>query len=432
MYNKMKGVDIMKAAYVTLGCKVSQYETQAIRTLMEKRGYETVPFTQKADVYIINSCTVTATGDKKSRQMTHRARRLNENAVIVLCGCFPQANVSAAREEKAADIVCGTVERSRIPELVEEFFEKRERIIAVKENIRNEEYENISVDSLDEHTRAYVKIEDGCDRFCTYCLVPFARGNIRSRPLEEIKKEAKRLSEKGYLETVLAGINLSAYGQSRGLDLSDAVNAAAEGDMYRIRLGSLEPDLLTDEMIEKLAGIKNLCRQFHISLQSGSDGVLRRMNRHYLTSDYEKLVNTLREKMPDCAITTDIMVGFPGETDEEFEETLVFVRKIGFASAHIFIYSRRIGTVAARMPDQIPSDVGKARSKRLFEEIDLSRRKYLSSRVDIPAEALCLENENGYTKCILRDGTEVTVRGEYTGLKTVKILSENGDAEIIS
>lgn len=421
----------MTAAYVTLGCKVSQYETQAIRTLMEKRGYKTVPFTEKADVYIINSCTVTATGDKKSRQMTHRARRLNENGVVVLCGCFPQANVNAAREEKAADIICGTVERARIPDLVEEFLEKKERIIAVKENIRNEEYENISVESLDEHTRAYVKIEDGCDRFCTYCLVPFARGNIRSRPLEEIKKEAKRLSEKGYLEIVLAGINLSAYGQSRGLDLSDAVKAAAEGDMYRVRLGSLEPDLLTDEMIEKLSGIKNLCRQFHISLQSGSDGVLRRMNRHYLTSDYEKLVRTLREKMPDCAITTDIMVGFPGETEEEFEETLDFVRRIGFSSAHIFIYSSRIGTVAAKMPDQIPSDIGKSRSKRLFAEIEKTRKAYLRSRIGQLQEALCLELEEGETKCILRDGTEVKVKGEYTGLKNIKILSENGDAEVV-
>lgn len=417
----------MTAAYITLGCKVSQYETQAIRTLMEKRGYGTVPFTQKADVYIINSCTVTATGDKKSRQMTHRARRLNENAVVVLCGCFPQANVEAAKEEKAADIICGTVERARIPDLVEEFLKKKERIVAVKENIRNEEYENISVESLDEHTRAYVKIEDGCDRFCTYCLVPFARGNIRSRPLEEIKKEAKRLSEKGYLETVLTGINLSAYGQNRGLDLSDAVKAAAEGNMYRVRLGSLEPDLLTDEMIEKLAGIENLCHQFHISLQSGSDGVLKRMNRHYLTADYAKLVDTLREKMPNCAITTDIMVGFPGETEEEFEETLTFVRRIGFASAHIFIYSPRIGTVAAKMPHQIPSDVGKMRSKRLFAEIEKTRKVYLESRMGQIFEALALENDSENTKCILRDGTEVTVKGIHSGLLNVKLIFSEGE-----
>ena len=414
----------MTAAYITLGCKVSQYETQAIRTLMERAGFVTVPFDAAADVYIVNSCTVTATGDKKSRQMASRARRQNKDAVVVLCGCFPQASAEAAENVAAADIICGTVDRGSIPDLVNTYLKTKERIIAIRDNIRSESYENIAVSSLDEHTRAYIKIEDGCDRFCTYCLVPFARGNVRSRELSEISAEAQRLFENGYLEFVLTGINLSAYGKNDGHTLADAVDAACVNDRVRVRLGSLEPDLLTDEMIARLAANKRFCRQFHISLQSGSDGVLARMNRHYTAGEYHDLVRRLREYMPDCAITTDIMVGFPGETDREFAETLEFVKKVGFASAHIFIYSRRHGTVAAKMDGQIDPMIAKERSKALFAAVGETRKAYLHSLIGSKTELLALErDEDGKTLCVAPDGTEIYVDGAAEGFFNAEIVS---------
>jgi len=414
----------MKAAYVTLGCKVSQYETQAIRTLMEKEGYQTVPFTEKADVYLINSCTVTATGDKKSRQMTHRAKRQNPQAVVVLCGCYPQALPDEAAKTKEADIVLGTCDRKEIPALVRRFLETKERIVSVKRDNRHESYEELCVDRLDEHTRAFVKIEDGCDRFCTYCMVPFARGNIRSRALPAVRDEIRRLTANGYREIVLTGINLSAYGRDEGNNLADAVVAAAESGALRVRLGSLEPDLLTDAFIARLAALPQLCRQFHLSLQSGSEGVLRRMNRHYTPAEYADLVRRLRAAMPDCRITTDIMVGFPGETDEEFAETLRFVKQIGFAAAHIFIYSPRPGTKAAAFTDFVPPEISKQRSKRLFEAVRQSAAAYRSTLSGQILSVLVLEEKNGVAVGIAKDGTEVLLKKGSTGIVTVRARVE--------
>lgn len=418
----------MTAAYMTLGCKVSQYETQAIRTLMEARGYETVPFDGVADVYIINSCTVTATGDKKSRQMTHRAKRQNPEAVVVLCGCYPQASPDAAGRVTEADIVTGTVQRGRLPHLIDTFRQTGQRIVDVKEDIRHECYEELTVDRLDEHTRAFVKIEDGCDNFCTYCMVPFARGNIRSREPEAIRAEVKRLTDNGYKEIILTGINLSAYGRKLGLTLADAVDAAAEGGALRVRLGSLEPDLLTDQMIGRLADTPAFCRQFHISLQSGSDGVLKRMGRPYTTREYAQLVARLRAAMPDCAITTDIMVAFAGETEEEFAETLAFVKEIGFASAHIFIYSRRPGTVADRLPGQVDPATGKRRSKELFAAVAETREAYLRSLEGKELEILVLEPtaDGTHMTAVARDGTELLLPPGQSGLVRVTARYEAG------
>ncbi len=399
----------MTAAYMTLGCKVSQYETQAIRTLLEQRGYQTVPFDGVADVYIINSCTVTSTGDKKSRQMTHRARRNNPHAVVVLCGCYPQASPQAAAKVTEADIVTGTVNRRDIPALIDAFRQRGVRQVAVKADIRKECYEELWVDGLWEHTRAFVKIQDGCDNFCTYCMVPFARGNVRSRQPSAITEEVRRLTTNGYREVVLTGINLSAYGRNCGLTLADAVDAAVQGGAMRVRLGSLEPDLLTDRMIERLSSTKEFCRQFHISLQSGSDGVLRRMGRPYTSADYRDLVTRLRKAMPDCAVTTDIMVAFAGETEEEFAETLAFVKDIGFASAHIFIYSRRPGTVADTLPGQIDGETGKKRSKALFAAVEESRQAYLSSLDGRTLEVLVLEpaSDGVHSLGLGKDGSEL-------------------------
>ena len=415
----------VKAAYATLGCKVSQYETQAMRTAMEERGFETVPFSSAADVYVINSCTVTSTGDKKSRQMVHRARRTNPDAAVVLCGCFPQASPEKAEEEKCADIICGTADRLKLPDMVEKFLSERERIVRVKKDIRHEAYEPMRVDRLDEHTRAYIKIEDGCDRFCSYCLVPFARGNVRSRPIDDIKREAAELFKNGYLEAVLIGINLSAYSWD-GHDLADAVQAAADSGIPRIRLGSLEPDLLTEKMLSQLAGIPGFCRQFHISLQSGSDSVLRRMNRKYSSEEYAALTEKIRVLMPDAAITTDIMVGFPGETEEEFRETAAFAEKIGFASAHIFVYSPRPGTAAASMAGRVPPEIGKRRSRKLSETVEKSaerRRKWLVGRF---ATVLALDFDGENTLCIAGDGTETLVKGKQNGILYVKYTEEKG------
>ena len=416
----------MKAAACTLGCKVSQYETQAIVGLLEQDGYEIVPFTEKADVYLINSCTVTATADQKSRQMTRRAKRLNPAAVVVLCGCYPQALPADAAAVAEADVVLGTCDRSNVPAMIRRFRETGERIVDVKRDNRHEAYEELSVDRLDEHTRAFVKIEDGCDRFCTYCMVPFARGNIRSRSLVAIKSEVERLTANGYREIILTGINLSAYGRADGRSLADAVDAAVAGGAERVRLGSLEPDLMTDDLLTRLSAEPRFCRQFHLSLQSGSDGVLRRMGRPYTAADYADLVSRLRASMPDCAITTDIMVGFAGETEEEFAETLRFVGQIGFASAHIFIYSPRPGTVAAEMPDRVLPETAKRRSKALTAAVAESRRAYLRSLDGKTLSVLALEEKADRVLGIAKDGAEVLLPKGSKGILSVTVRYENG------
>ena len=310
----------MKFYFYTLGCKVNQYESQVITELLIKRGFVPAASAEDADINIINSCTVTGEGDRKTRQMVRKYKRKNPNAVTVLIGCMPQAFPADAEKVVEADIISGNTTPEKIPDMIEQFLKKGERIVDITSHERGEKYNTPSLKSFNERTRAFMKIEDGCDRYCTYCTIPKARGDIRSRDLADIEAEAESLAKNGYREIVLVGINLTSYGREMGLSICDAVAAAAKPEgIKRIRLGSLEPDHISDETLEKLSKIPEFCPQFHLALQSGCDETLKRMNRHYDTAFYRDLVKRIRAKFENASITTDIMVGFPGESDEEFE-----------------------------------------------------------------------------------------------------------------
>lgn len=373
----------MLIAFHTQGCKVNQYETQAMRRQMEQAGYQTTDFDPNettADVLVINSCTVTGESDRKQRQFLRRCRRALPNAVIVLCGCMSQAYPDTAFDLPEVDIVLGNSVRADLLPKLEEFFAEKQRICCVPPH--TSVYEPMEIDAFQGRTRAFVKIQDGCNRFCSYCIIPYARGRVRSRQPQDITAELTRLAANGYKEVVLVGINLTAYGQDIGLTIADAVDAAcAVEGLERIRLGSLEPDFITDEVIARLKAQPKLCPQFHLALQSGCDATLKRMNRHYTTEEYADLCDRLRRHFPHCAITTDVMVGFPGETQEEFEQTCRFVESIAFARVHIFAYSRRRGTNADRMPNQIDNTAKSQRSKSMQEICHRAACEYASRYV---------------------------------------------------
>lgn len=370
----------MLVAFHTLGCKVNQYETQAMRKQLELAGYQTaefVPQETEADVLVVNSCTVTGESDRKLRQFLRRCRRLLPHAVIVLCGCMSQAYPDAAFALPEVDIVLGNAVRNDLLPKLEEYFAEKQRICCVPPH--SSVYEPLDIDDFQGRTRAFVKIQDGCNRFCSYCIIPYARGRVRSRRPEDITAELTRLAARGYKEVVLVGINLTAYGQDMGLTIADAVDAAcAVEGLERIRLGSLEPDFITDEVIARMKSQPKLCPQFHLALQSGCDATLKRMNRHYTTAEYADLCDRLRHHFPNCALTTDVMVGFPGETQEEFEESCRFVESIGFARVHIFAYSRRPGTNANRLPHQVDNAEKSRRSKQMQTICDRGAQEYAS------------------------------------------------------
>lgn len=372
----------MRAAFYTLGCKVNQYESQAMEELFRRRGYEIVPPSQEAELYIVNSCTVTSSGDKKTRQIVRRLRREHPLAVVALTGCLPQTDPRAAEELPEADLVLGTRERRTVVEAVEEYLARRQRLVRVLPHEAGEPFEPLEALGDDGHTRAFLKIQDGCTQFCAYCIIPFARGPLRSRELAALREEVAELAAAGYREVVLTGINLSLYGRELGLRLPDAVEAAASvPGIDRVRIGSLEPELLTDEDIARLAAVPQLCGQFHLSLQSGCDATLARMNRHYTAARYREIAGALREKFPGCAITTDVITGFPGETPEEFAETCRFVREMGFAMVHIFPYSERRGTAAASMPDAVPMEERRRRAAALAEITAGSAQDFYQAQV---------------------------------------------------
>lgn len=372
----------MRAAFYTLGCKVNQYESQAMEELFRRRGYEIVPPSQEAELYIVNSCTVTSSGDKKTRQIVRRLRREHPLAVVALTGCLPQTDPRAAEELPEADLVLGTRERRTVVEAVEEYLARRQRLVRVLPHEAGEPFEPLEALGDDGHTRAFLKIQDGCTQFCAYCIIPFARGPLRSRELAALREEVAGLAAAGYREVVLTGINLSLYGRELGLRLPDAVEAAASvPGIDRVRIGSLEPELLTDEDIARLAAVPQLCGQFHLSLQSGCDATLARMNRHYTAARYREIAGALREKFPGCAITTDVITGFPGETPEEFAETCRFVREMGFAMVHIFPYSERRGTAAVSMPDAVPMEERRRRAAALAEITAGSAQDFYQAQV---------------------------------------------------
>ena len=369
----------MRASFHTLGCKVNQYETELMKEDLIKNGYEIVSENDCPDVFIINSCTVTAESDRKTRQMVRKYRRALPNAIIVLTGCMPQAFPNEAESLDSADIVLGNGTNAKLISAINEFRLTNERQILVQPH--DKEYVKSRIDTFHERTKAFLKIEDGCDRFCSYCIIPYARGRVRSKPIEEIKKEVSSLVKNGFKEVVLIGINLSAYGKESGLNLADAVEAAAGEGIDRIRLGSMEPDQFSDDVIDRLSKVKQLCPQFHLSLQSGCDNTLKRMNRHYDTAFYRELVAKLREKFENSSITTDIMVGFAGESDDDFKTSVAFLNEIGFAKAHVFAYSVRKGTVAENLDGHISNSVKRERSAVMIENALKCQNKFLKSQL---------------------------------------------------
>ena len=372
---------IMTFNIITLGCKVNQYESQVMTEIMLKEGYTLSDNKEKSDIFIINTCSVTSVSDSKNRKIIRRVRRNNPDATIVVTGCMSQAFPEDDVYD-ICDIVVGNTNRSEIATIITKHLKDNEKYIKVEEHIKGEIFEPLQISSFEERTRAQIKIEDGCNRFCSYCIIPYSRGRVRSKDLTELIEESKVLAEKGFREIVLVGINLSCFGQDTGQDLCDAVEAVASvKGIDRIRLGSLEPERLDPEFISRLAKCEKLCPQFHLSLQSGCDETLKRMNRHYTTDEYRTIVNNLRKEFKDCSITTDVMVGFAGETDDEFEKSLDFVHSIEFAKVHTFMYSRRKGTVGDKLPNQIDNSVKSIRSKKLIEVTDADRKKFLESQV---------------------------------------------------
>lgn len=374
-------ITIIKAYYISFGCKVNLYETECIRSLLCDNGISLAKSEPEADIFVINSCTVTSSGDKKLRQTLHGIKRDYPNALTVLTGCYPQAFPDEAKL-LGADITVGSKNKTDISRLIKEFTDKKERLFDIPDISASSSFEPMSVGGFEEKTRAFVKIQDGCNRFCSYCIIPKARGRICSKPIEDVKNEITALASHGYKEVVLVGINLSFYGNEYGLRLVDAIETAcAVEGIERVRLGSLEPEILSDSDIKRMSEQPKLCPQFHLSLQSGCEKTLKAMNRHYSPEQYAEIVQKLRTSFDNCAITTDIMVGFPDETDEDFEESCEFVKKIAFSQAHIFPYSRRKGTVAYSMSNQVPDDIKKHRAKVMAELADNLRSEYLKSQV---------------------------------------------------
>ncbi len=408
----------MNAYFYTMGCKVNQYETQVMRQALQADGYETFELTaNQADVgesaIIINSCTVTGESDRKLRKLLRRLRRQHPYAVIVLTGCLPQAFPQQAEALSEADIVLGNANRDELPQRLREFYAARQRVVEVVPH--GAHYDTPVICDFEGRTRAFVKIEDGCNRFCSYCIIPYARGRVRSKPLEILQKEVQELAQKGYREVVLVGINLTAYGQDCGLTIADAVESvcAVEG-IYRVRLGSIEPDHMTDELIGRLAACKKLCPQFHVALQSGCDATLKRMNRHYTTAEFRNVCEKLRKAFPCAALTTDIMVGFPGETNEEFEQSLMFAESMEFSRIHCFPYSPREGTPAAKAGGQVPQGEKNRRNRLMIEMGERLRDAYAQALVgkvvEVLPESVC-ENgwREGYTDTyvpVFSDATE--------------------------
>jgi threonylcarbamoyladenosine tRNA methylthiotransferase MtaB len=366
---------------ITLGCKVNQYESQVMTEIMLKDGYTLSQNKDTADIFIVNTCTVTSVSDSKNRKLIRRIRRNNPDAVVVVTGCMSQA-FPEDEVYSICDIVVGNTNRSNISKLITSYIKDSDKHIDVNEHISGEAFEPLMITNFEERTRAQIKIEDGCNRFCAYCIIPYARGRVRSKDLEVLKKEAEALASKGYKEIVLVGINLSCFGQDTGKTLCDAVETVAEIEgVHRIRLSSLEPERLDPEFIERLAKCKKLCPHFHLSLQSGCDETLKRMNRHYNSEEYRTIVNNLRNAFPDCAITTDVMVGFAGETEEEFKSSLDFVHSISFAKVHVFSYSRRKGTKGDLLPNQVDASVKAERSKKMIEVTEADRKAFLNNEV---------------------------------------------------
>lgn len=441
MENKINlNIKDVRVAFLTLGCKVNSYETEAMQALLVAAGATIVEFQEMADIYVVNTCSVTNMADRKSRQMLHRAKKNNPDAVVVAAGCYAQTADEEAMKETGIDVIIGNNQKKQIVEILEQYMvgvENKRLEIG-----RETEYEDLSLDTQVEHTRAYIKIQDGCNQFCSYCIIPYARGRIRSRNPQDVVEEVKRLAASGYQEVVLTGIHLSSYGlpaeegRQPLLELIGQLNAV-EG-IQRIRLGSLEPRIITEEFVKTLCEYEKVCPHFHLSLQSGSDTVLKRMNRKYTTEEYAASVEILKKYYEAPAITTDIIVGFPQETEEEFVETLEFAKRIGFSKIHVFKYSRRKGTVADKMSGQVAEQVKTERSERLMAlETSLGeeyRERFLGKDALVLFEESAIVDgeacQVGYNERYVRIAAKTT-ENLSNCIRTVKIMEKAKEQETL-
>lgn len=429
-----------KAALHNLGCKVNAYETEAMQHLLEEAGYEIVPFTQKADVYVINTCSVTNMADRKSRQMLHKAKKNNPDSIVVATGCYVQTSEKEVLNDLSVDIVIGNDRKHDLVRLLEEYSLDSVNDTVDDINDGKHDFEELFIDQTKEHTRAFIKVQDGCNQFCSYCIIPYARGRVRSRRFENVIAEVERLAANGFKEVVLTGIHLSSYGvdfeEATGLlELIQAVNAVK--GIERIRLGSLEPKIVTEHFASELSKLDKICPHFHLSLQSGCDATLKRMNRKYTTKEYERGCELLRKYFVHPAITTDVIVGFPGETEEEFEQTEAYLEHIHFYEMHIFKYSKRKGTRAAVMPDQIDEQIKAARSEKLIAlGHDMSkefRKFYIGKNEEVLFEEKAVIGDKEYFVGYIKEYVKVAkktdenlenqiVSGRISGMLTDEIL----------
>ncbi|MCR5055692.1 MAG: tRNA (N(6)-L-threonylcarbamoyladenosine(37)-C(2))-methylthiotransferase MtaB [Clostridia bacterium] len=429
----------MKFFIYTFGCKTNTYESEAMsRLLLETGKYEAALTYKGADAVIVNSCMVTEESEKKARKLIRRIRRENPSSCILLCGCMPQVKEKECLDT-GADIICGNTKRADIPSLIDSFFESKEKgapekILAVAPHEKKEQFEMLAPSGYKSLTRANLKIEDGCDCYCSYCVIPFARGHVRSMPIEEVLRVAKDLVGSGHREIVLTGINIGMYGRDIGVSIYDAVKVAASAGAERVRLGSVEIDLINDETILKLSQIKELCPHFHTSLQSGSDSVLKAMHRRYDAKEYLRKINLLRGNFENASITTDVIVGFPGETEEDFLDTVSFVKKTGFFRIHVFPYSRRPGTVAANLPNQVPQEE-KKRRVHLLEDVAAGLKKdFLNSQIGKTANVLFERIESGTARGHAENYVEVrakTKENVKNQILKVKIKGVSDDGEYV-
>ena len=424
----------MKIAFYTLGCKVNQYETQALEQLVTQRGHSLVPFEEAADAYVINTCTVTAVSDKKSRQVIRRARKAAPDAVIAVCGCYPQTHPDDV-EKLGVDLISGTGDRTGFVDLLEREWSDRQPITALDDAFSRRTFEPLPAGGLEGRTRAMLKMEDGCVNFCSYCIIPYARGRVRSLPLDDCVRQARELEAAGYREIVLTGIEISSWGQDlEGKpELIEAIEAICQGlsPDTRVRLGSLEPRTITPDFCRRAAALPNLCPHFHLSMQSGCDTVLARMNRKYDSNRYYESVKFLHEAYDRPAITTDLIVGFPGETEEEFQQTLDFIQKCAFSAMHIFPYSKRPGTPAAKLPGQVLNAVKEERAHRAAQIARTMQDAYLDSWVGETVPVLFEEEREGLWRGHTTRYCEVTVQSAqplHNQLRQVRLTGRDGGA----
>lgn len=394
--------EVKKVAFCSLGCKVNQYETNAMAQKFIEHGYEVVEFDEYADVYIVNTCTVTNVADRKSRQMLRRAKEINKDATLVACGCYAQVAKDELKKIPEIDLIIGNNEKNDIIQIVENHIAQKGAEDLVSDVMYKLDYVELGTTTYTEKTRAVIKVQDGCDRFCSYCLIPYARGHIRSRKIENVIEEIKKVVEEGINEVVITGIHIASYGRDfKGeniglIDLLEEINKIQ--GLHRIRLGSIEPTIITDEFVERLSKLDKICDHFHLSLQSGCTETLKRMNRRYTTEEFRDVTKRLRSKFPNAALTTDIIVGFPGETDDEFNTTYEFLKDIAFYKMHIFKYSQRKGTKAAVMPNQVDGKIKEERSKKLIELSNENEYNYNKKYIGKQVEVLFEEREGEYLK----------------------------------